>query len=190
MARDAVGGYGSGPPAAPVGGGRVTFDPQPTLAGAWVTLRPLRADDRDALWAVARDPFLWEQHPDQTRYTPEGFATFFRESLDSGGALVALRSDTNEVIGSSRYHGYDPQASEVEIGWTYLARAYWGGRYNGEMKRLMLEHAFQHVARVVFLVGPDNLRSQHAVLKVGAVRVGTRVNSAGRESVLFELRRE
>ena len=38
---------------------------------------------------------------------------------------------TQEIIGSSRYHGYDAGRSEVEIGWTFLARKYWGGRYNG-----------------------------------------------------------
>jgi RimJ/RimL family protein N-acetyltransferase len=166
------------------------FDYQPTLAGELVTVRPLRVDDHDALHAVARDPLIWEQHPDQTRHTPEGFARFFQQSLDSGGALVAVRSGTGEVIGSSRYHGFDPPTSEVEIGWTFLARAYWGGRYNGELKRLMLAHAFRYVERVVFLVGPDNLRSQHAVLKLGAVRAGSRVDASGTESVVFELRPE
>jgi hypothetical protein len=77
------------------------FDAQPTLVGELVTLRPLRPDDREALWAVARDPLIWEQHPDQTRHTPEGFARFFAESLDSCWALIALRTGSDEVIGQA-----------------------------------------------------------------------------------------
>jgi N-acetyltransferase len=59
------------------------------------------------------------------------------------------------VIGSSRYHGYNRCLSEVEIGWTFLAGSYWGGTYNGEVKRLMLRHAFQYVERVVFSESPS-----------------------------------
>ncbi len=83
--------------------------------------------------------------------------TLFQESLASGGALVALDRRDGRIIGSSRYFGYSEEEGEVEIGWTFLARSYWGGRYNGEMKRLMLEHAFRFVPRVVFLRRPDQL---------------------------------
>jgi len=62
--------------------------------------------------------------------------------------------------------------SEVEIGWKLPARAYWGGVYNREMKELMLRHAFQYVRSVVFLVGPNNMRSQHAMEKIGGMRLG------------------
>jgi RimJ/RimL family protein N-acetyltransferase len=163
------------------------FDYQPVLRGDLLSLRPLRADDFDALYGVAADPLIWEQHPDQTRYQPAGFRAFFEEALASGGALIVSDNRTGAVIGSSRFHGHDPAADEVEIGWTFLARTYWGGRYNREMKYLMLRHAFRFVRRAVFLVGPQNLRSQRAMEKIGGVRVGTRVNGAGRESVVFAI---
>jgi len=167
----------------------VPFDYQPTLKGELVELRPLRPADYDDLYAVARDPLIWEQHPAANRYQPAVFRTFFDESLASGGALVAADAGTGAVIGSSRFYGYDEQRSEVEIGWTFLARAYWGGRYNGEMKRLMLEHAFRFVRHVVFLVGPQNLRSQRAVERIGAVRAGSRSDASGRESFLYQISR-
>jgi RimJ/RimL family protein N-acetyltransferase len=47
-----------------------------------------------------------------------------------------------------------------------------GDRYNREMKRLLLAHAFKFVGRVVFYVGENNLRSQRAMEKIGAVRKG------------------
>ena len=104
-----------------------------------------------------------------------------------GGALIATDMRDRRIIGSSRFHGYDREASEIEIGWTFLARSHWAGRYNGEMKRLMLHHAFRFVDRVVFLIGPQNLRSQRAVEKIGAVRVGSRPDASGRESLVYQI---
>jgi len=157
------------------------------LQGPLVTLRPLQPADHPALYAVAADPLIWEQHPDKSRSQPDGFRAFFQQALDSGGALLALETGSGRVIGSSRYYGYDEAAGEVEIGWTFLARSHWGGRYNGEMKRLMLEHAFRFVDRVVFLVDPENNRSQRAVEKIGAVRTGMRMraDASRRPSVVF-----
>jgi N-acetyltransferase len=163
------------------------FDPQPVLKGELLELRPLRAGDFAALYGVASDPLIWEQHPDSDRHKEEVFREFFRGAVESGGALVAVDLRDGRVVGSSRYHGYDEAASEVEIGWTFLARTHWGGRYNGEMKRLMLNHAFQFVDNVVFLVGPQNVRSRRAVEKIGGVLVGTRPNETGRESVVYRI---
>jgi RimJ/RimL family protein N-acetyltransferase len=163
------------------------FDAQPTLVGERLVLRPMRAEDYDALYEAARDPLIWEQHPSRDRYQPDVFRAFFDEGLASGGALVAIDRQTDRLIGSSRFANYDPERSEIEIGWTFLARAYWGGIYNGEMKRLMLSHAFRFVRTVVFLVGPRNFRSQRAVEKLGAVRVSTRTDAQGRVAYVYAL---
>ncbi len=165
------------------------FDLQPTLTGDLVELRPLREGDFEALFAVACDPLIWEQHPCNDRWQEEVFRAFFREAMESGGAFLVLDRASGEVIGSSRYHGYDEAKREIEIGWTFLGRSHWGGAVNGEMKRLMLQHAFRFVESVVFLVGPDNIRSQRAMEKIGGVRDGTRTNGAGLESVVFRIER-
>ena len=165
----------------------VPFDYQPVLKGDLLELRPLRPADYGGLYAVARDPLIWEQHPNRDRHEEPVFRELFRESLESGGALVAIDAATGRVVGSSRFHGYDEERSEVEIGWTFLARSHWGGRYNGEMKQLMLEHAFLFVRSVVFLIGPENVRSQRAVEKIGATPAGTRIDGYGRERLAFEI---
>src|SRR5581483_3239267 len=124
------------------------------------------------------------QHTDP-RHREDVFRAFFAEHLATGGALAVLDQQTSEVIGTSRYHGYEPARSEVEIGWTFLARRYWGGTYNGELKRLMLDHAFRFVDRVVFVVAPGNLRSQRAVEKLGAVRAGFRYDEVRGRRLVF-----
>lgn len=152
----------------------LSFDRQPVLKGQLLELRPLQPEDFHNLYAVASDPLIWEQHPTKDRYKQDVFQSFFREALESGGALIAIDSKSGQVIGSSRFHGYDQQKSEIEIGWTFLARSHWGGNYNGEMKQLMLRHAFKFVESVIFVIGPQNFRSQKAVEKIGGIRVGSR----------------
>jgi RimJ/RimL family protein N-acetyltransferase len=166
---------------------RVFFDLQPILKGKLLQLRPLRPEDWNALYAVASDPLIWEQHPIRDRYKEEVFRGFFREALESGGALVVIDANDCQVIGSSRFHGYDKEKSEIEIGWTFLARSHWGGTHNKELKQLMLRHAFKFVNSVIFLIGPQNLRSQRAVEKIGAVRVGSRPDGSGRDNFVFQI---
>jgi N-acetyltransferase len=166
----------------------MVFNPQPTLSGIAVELRPLRAEDFDALYAVASDPLIWEQHPNNDRWKPDVFRDFFQLAIQSGGALVAVDRDSGKVIGTSRYHGFAAGGdSEIEIGWTFLARAYWGGRYNTEMKRLMLDHAFKAFQSVVLVIGPHNLRSQKAAEKIGAVRIANRVGADGLEKAVYRI---
>jgi RimJ/RimL family protein N-acetyltransferase len=161
----------------------VAFDRQPVLTGQLLLLRPLGKDDFEALYRIASDPAVWEQHPSKDRKQEPVFRDWFEQALASGGALVAVDHCDGSVIGTSRYvvRGED----EVEIGWTFLARARWGGLWNGEMKRLMLDHAFASVSAVVFTVHSDNVRSQRAVERLGAVRVGIEVDAHGRGTNIF-----
>ena len=140
---------------------------QPHLIGDLLELRPLAPDDWEPLFAAASDPKIWELHPASDRYKEEVFREFFREALEGRGALVAVDRQSRRIIGSSRYCWY-AAAGELEIGWTFLERAYWGGVYNGEMKSLMLAHAFTFVDKVVFRIGATNVRSRRAIEKIGA----------------------
>jgi RimJ/RimL family protein N-acetyltransferase len=145
---------------------------QPHLIGELLELRPLREEDRAELFAAAADPLIWEQHPIRDRYKQEVFAKYFEGALDSKGAFVVVDRATGKIIGSSRYCDYQPENNQIEIGWTFLARSHWGGRFNGEMKSLMLAHAFRFVDSVVFLIGPENFRSRKAVEKIGGALDG------------------
>jgi N-acetyltransferase len=170
-----------------------TFELQPHLVGDLLEVRPLRPEDWESLFAVASDPLIWEQHPAYDRYKEEVFKEFFREALESGGAFVVIDRKTQEIIGSSRYFGFEPRKREIEIGWTFLARSHWGGRYNGELKRLMLDHAFKFAETVVFLVGPTNVRSRKAVEKIGGVmaeqRKKTNLHGETVEQVVYQIKK-
>ena len=169
------------------------FDLQPTLEGARVTVRPITPTDWDAMFAAAADPKIWEQHPATERYTEPVFRQFFAGALACGSAFAFVHRQSGDVIGSSRYHGHDPALREIEIGWTFLARDYWGGSYNLEIKRLMLDYAFCIVDTVVFWVGESNLRSRRAMEKIGGVlRDGSQLREITGDTphVIYEIRKD
>ena len=164
----------------------MSFDSQPTLTGAYVGVRPLRRSDYDALYAVASDPLIWEQHPAPSRCEEGEFRGFFEESLASGGALLVTDLETGAVIGSTRFHGYSKEKGEIEIGWTFLARSHWGGKYNRDLKTVMAQHAFQFVSTIVLFINAENVRSRLAAQRIGAV-AERGLDAEGR--MIFRLRR-
>ena len=145
-------------------------DFQPTLVGPTITIRPVKADDWGELFAAGSDPEIWKVHPVPDRHTEAGFRKFFDGAVTSKMGFAFVDRATDRLVGSSRYYGYEPELSEIEIGWTFLARSHWGGRANREVKRLMLAHAFTFVDTVVFWVGDENWRSQGAMTKIGGVK--------------------
>jgi RimJ/RimL family protein N-acetyltransferase len=147
-------------------------DLQPRIENPWIRLEPLGAGDFEALYAVASDPLIWEQHPNRNRYQREVFAVYFEGAIQSGGALRVIDNTSGVLIGSSRYYDLDEAQRSVAIGYTFIARKYWGGQANRALKTLMLEHAFRFVDRVIFHVGAANLRSRKAMEKLGGVLIG------------------
>jgi RimJ/RimL family protein N-acetyltransferase len=150
----------------------VPFDLQPTLSSAHLRLAPLRADDFARLYAVACDPLIWEQHPNQNRYQEQAFRNYFQGAMESAGALLITDAASDETIGSSRFYDLDEAAGTIAIGYSFIARKYWGGATNRALKTLMLDHAFGFVARVIFQVGEHNLRSRIAMDRLGGVIIG------------------
>jgi len=145
----------------------VTFDFQPTLKSDVLILRPLREEDREELYQAASDPLIWEVHPQRDRYQRPVFDIFFDGGIKSKTALVAVDVKTGALIGSSRYLDWKPTEKSVEIGFTFLSRAYWGGGYNRAMKKLMMDHAFRFADTIFFVAGENNLRSRKAIEKIG-----------------------
>jgi RimJ/RimL family protein N-acetyltransferase len=169
------------------------FDLQPTLKGALVQLRPLVVEDFEALYTAASDPLLWEQHPEPLRYRRDVFQKFFDGAMESKGAFAVMDMASGRMIGSSRYYDYNPAQREVKIGYTFVAREFWGAGYNPEMKRMMLDHAFRYVERVLFEIGETNIRSQTAIGRIGAQLVGKAdlpgLDGTMRKMLVFEIRR-
>ena len=147
------------------------FDRQQELGDELIRIIPLKAEHFEALYQVASDPLIWEQHPNKDRYRRDVFETFFEGALASEGAFLVLDKKTGEVVGSSRYYDLDEEQEVVAIGYTFIARQFWGQNYNPALKRLMINYAFKYLNSVIFHVGSQNLRSQKAVERLGANKI-------------------
>lgn len=143
------------------------------LSNQYAKLIPIKPEDFEALFTVASDPLIWEQHPNKDRYKREVFALFFEGAMLSKGAFLIKDINTNELMGSTRFYDYSEEESIVKIGYTFYARKYWGTPINRSVKVLMLNHAFQFVDTVHFQVGTCNIRSQKAMEKLGAIKTST-----------------
>jgi RimJ/RimL family protein N-acetyltransferase len=151
----------------------MNFEFQPAnLQNEFVKLNLLKASDFDRLYQVASDPLIWEQHPNKDRYKKEVFEVFLKGAVESNGAFLVSDTKTGELIGSSRYYGYDENEKTISIGYTFLARDHWGSIYNRALKTVMLNYAFKFVNNVIFHIGAVNIRSQKAIEKLGAKKTG------------------
>lgn len=146
---------------------------QPThLQNNFVKLVPIQKEDFEKLYAVASDPKIWEQHPTKNRYEKDVFQNYFDGAIQSNGAFMVYDNQTGEIIGSSRFYDFDASAKCIAIGYTFLATNYWGTTFNRALKTVMLNYAFTFVDVVVFHIGVNNIRSQKAITKLGAIKIG------------------
>ncbi len=148
------------------------FELQPTLENDLIKIKPLHAIDFEALYRIASDPLIWEQHPNKDRYQKEKFETFFKGAIESQGAFLVYNNKTGIPIGSSRFYEFDKEKKSISIGYTFISRDCWGKDFNKALKILMINHAFRFVDKIIFHIGANNIRSQKAIEKLGAKKTG------------------
>jgi RimJ/RimL family protein N-acetyltransferase len=166
---------------------------QPTLENETLRIRPLEAEDFEALFALASDPEVWAQHPNPNRYQKPVFETFFQGAMESKGAFLVFEKAGGLPVGTSRYYDFDPIEKKVVIGYTFFGKAFWGGKFNPALKKLMLDYAFRFVDRVQFHVGAVNRRSQIAMERLGAEKISEKklayYGEASQPNFLYEIRK-
>jgi RimJ/RimL family protein N-acetyltransferase len=170
------------------------FDLQPVLQTEKVLLEPLLLTDFERLYAIASDPLIWEQHPNKDRYQRTVFKTYFEGAIASGGAFLISDKLSNQCIGSSRFYDWDVNKEIILIGYTFIARSFWGRQYNAAIKNLMMQHAFQYANSIHFHVGASNIRSQVAMQRIGGKKIGeievAYYGEPPKVNVVFEIRKQ
>jgi N-acetyltransferase len=150
-----------------------------TLEGRHVRLVPLTVEHVPALWEVGNDDDIWRwtlSHPqseaDMRRYVEAALA---RQAAGGGLPFATLEAGSGRVIGSTRYHNWEPPHPRVEIGYTWIAQPWRRTPVNTEAKYLMLRHAFETLglARVELRTNALNARSRAAIARIGGVEEGT-----------------
>lgn len=149
-----------------------------TLESGLVKLLPLEESHLETLEAIARDPRIWEWYPlDASR--PEKFREAFRTAFaerDLGNQypFAIFYKPAGKLIGSTRLLDIRPVHRKLEIGWTWLDPAFWGSGANRACKLLLLTACFETLGAVRVQLKTDvrNLRSRHAIEKIGGVLEG------------------
>lgn len=149
----------------------VYFNIQPILENELIKIVPLKQEDFETLYTIASDPLLWEQHPNKDRYQREVFENFFKGAMESGGAFLVIDNIKKLPIGSSRFYSVEGNDNAIVIGYTFISRSHWGGKFNPALKKLMIDYVFQFVDSVLFQIGALNVRSQKAIERLGALKI-------------------
>jgi len=156
-----------------------TVTPEPcVLTGHGVRLEPLSLTHAEALANAARDGELWNLRVTSVP-EPEQTVSYIQTALDGYEAghmlpFVVVHADTQEIIGSTRYHDIIASVARLEIGFTWYAKSHQRSFVNTACKLLLLEHAFDALGAAVIGWRTDNFNhaSQRAIERLGAKRDG------------------
>ncbi len=139
-----------------------------------ILLRPLQAEDFPPLLPLTQDASLWTYFTHDLS-TLAGLETWAAGHF-SGDRLqfVVIDKTTQQVLGSTGFGNYFPRDQRIEIGWTWLGKAFQGTGINTQMKSLMLQYAFEELGmiRVEFKTDVLNLPARQALLRLGATEEG------------------
>jgi N-acetyltransferase len=150
-----------------------------TLTGKWLTLEPLEERHAPDLFAAMQDDEVcrYLSWPSPTKLEETlALVRDARETMDRRQSIVFAQiwNETGRAIGSTRLLDVRPADRQVEIGATFLARAYWRTPANSESKYLFLTHCFERLGcvRVALKTDGRNVRSQEAIARLGARQEG------------------
>ena len=177
----------------------MTFPQHIHLEGRLCTLMTMRPSHLPDLQRISHDEEIWRHLPmegwDNEIFWEWGIQTL--QSKDSGRAhpFVITDTHTGELLGSTRFQEVYAEHRKLEIGWTWIVRKAWGTGLNKEAKLLLLDYAFGHLEalRVGFKTDENNLRSQQALLNIGASFEGihrkhmVRPNGSHRNSFFYSI---
>ena len=169
------------------------------LGGKFLTLEPIEERHAPDLFAAMQDEDVcrYLAWPPPTKL--EETLTLIRDARDAmarGQAIVFAQiwNENGRAIGSTRLLDVRPADRQVEIGSTFLARAYWRTPANTESKLLFLSYCFERLGcvRVALKTDGRNVRSQEAIARLGAVREGVlrrhmQVRGYQRDTVYFSI---
>ncbi|MGK3992284.1 GNAT family N-acetyltransferase [Sorangium sp. So ce1024] len=143
-----------------------------------VSLRPLSYDDRAGLRAIAFDPDIWRYFVTRVE-TEDDLARFLDTAIADTRAsrrvvFGVVDRATGQLAGSMAYGNLAESDRRLEIGWSWLGRAFRGTRVNGWSKYLLLQHAFEAMSceRVEFKTDVLNLQARAGLRKIGAIEEG------------------
>lgn len=146
------------------------------LIGPTISLEPLTQDAAQGLYQVGKNPLIWQWLPREELQSLADTKAWIEQALASTDQLplLILTKEPRRIIGSTRLIDINSQHRTLEIGYSWLSPEFWQTRINAESKFLLLQYVFEQLQfnRAQLKTDVNNLRSQRAIEKLGAVKEG------------------
>lgn len=168
------------------------FTDKPTLRGELVTLRPIRAEDADAIDAIIRTDNEIAQLTGSVHSSTDKPAGMPLERLreiygawavaDDRLVLAVIDNEAGDLVGEVVLNEWDEDNEFCDFR-TFIGEAGRGRGLGTEATRLVVEHGLTTMGlhRITLEVYDFNPRARHVYEKVGFVHEGT-----GREALRFD----
>jgi RimJ/RimL family protein N-acetyltransferase len=150
------------------------LNPNLILGNDYILLRPISEQDFSLLQALADDPSLWIYFT-QDLSVESDFLKWVDPAMQAQRLqFVVIEKERNQIVGSTAFGNYSPADQRIEIGWTWLGRAFHGSGINLQMKLLMVRYCFEvlNLKRVEVKTDVLNLPARKALIKMGFVEEG------------------
>jgi len=147
-----------------------------TLTGKFVRLEPMSEFHVPGLTeAGAGDESIWEHMLYGDIRTEDDMLGWVRDILSRPDLpFTVFHLESGRIAGATRYLNITPEHRGIEIGGTWYGADFRRTVVNTECKYLLLKHAFESLGciRVQLKTDERNLRSQHAIERIGAKKEG------------------
>lgn len=154
------------------------IDLAPTLENEHVKLSPLTLENYQELITIASQKKLVQYSPSDI-YSPDTLRHYVEVALEhknskSSIPFIIFDKKQQQFAGSTRFMNIHWKDKVLEIGSTWIGYELQGSGLNTQMKRLMLDHAFETMdfEKVEFRIDERNTRSRKAVEKLGGILEG------------------
>ena len=146
---------------------------KPTIEGALVLLRPLAADDADAVWEMVNDPEGNDLTATTAEFEHEQIAAWCasRATADERLDLAIVERATGTFAGEVVLNEFDASANSANFRISLRGPAWYGRGLGGEATQLIVRHGLEVVGldRITLTVLARNPRAQRAYRTAGFV---------------------
>lgn len=160
-----------------------------------VTLRPMLRSDMEAIWNLyTLEIFEFmlirvETKEELFQWLEAGIL------MESCITYVVEHTTTKEIMGTTRIYAIDRVNHSCEIGSTFYGETFQRSHVNTVTKYLLLSYCFEslQMIRVQFKTDEENIKSQRAIERIGAIKEGVlrneRIRSTGkpRNAVIYSI---
>ncbi|WP_378187328.1 GNAT family N-acetyltransferase [Aquimarina sp. W85] len=143
-----------------------------------VKLIPFGSQRNQELKEIIYDDHIWKYMGMFIRNESD-FSQYLTQTLEAQEngicyPFLILDKLTDRVAGSTRYGNLNAASEKCEIGWTWYGEDFQGTGLNTACKYELLKFGFESIGfrRIQFSADQENIRSQKAIEKLGAIKEG------------------